>query len=208
MLCYVMLCYVMLCYVMCYVVNWNVTLLLTLGPFLPHDRSYSRQFLLTASCEPLIRRVKVLELVSWGNTRSVPISHCQFVPFPTSNWTENEIPGRWLLHAAPKSQVRVVVMVGVCHVPKCHHKPTLHNAQCTQVMHSGGKSNKCNKCDDVYSCAGNLRTNLKTHSGEKLNQCNQNHKPTHCTMHTSKYTVEESQTNATNVTMYTLVQAI
>ena len=137
MLCYVMLCYVMLCYVMLwdmwYVVNWNVTLLLTLGPFLPHDRSYSRQFLLTASCEPLIRRVKVLELVSWGNTRSVPISHCQFVPFPTSNWTEHEIPGRWLLHAAPKSQVRVVVMVGVCHVPKCHHKPTHHTAQCTQV---------------------------------------------------------------------------
>ena len=141
---------------MWYVVNWNVTLLLTLGPFLPHDRSYSRQFLLTASCEPLIRRVKVLELVSWGNTRSVPISHCQFVPFPTSNWTENEIPGRWLLHAAPKSQVRVVVMVGVCHVPKCHHKPT----------------------------------------------------NPHCTMHRSKYTVEESQTNVTSAIMPLFEKAI
>ena len=135
MLCYVMLCYVMLCYGMGYVLCCELKCdpLAHFGPFLPRDRSYSRQFLLTASCEPLIRRVKVLELVSWGNTRPVPILHCQLVPFPTSNWTEHEIPGRWLLHrlCRPKKPGQGGRNGGS--LPRTQVPPQTHTAQCTQV---------------------------------------------------------------------------
>ena len=34
-------------------------------------------------------------------------------------------------------------------------------------------SNKCNQCNYVSSCAGDLRGHLKTHSGEKSHKCNQ-----------------------------------
>ena len=76
---------------------------------------------------------------------------------------------------------------------------------------SGEKSNKCNQCD--YACfqAGNLRKHLKTHSGEKSNRCNQcdytssqaGNLKTHLKTHSGK-----SQTNAANVTMPLLIQAI
>ena len=50
----------------------------------------------------------------------------------------------------------------------------------------GEKSNKCNQCDYAPSQASNLRTHLKTHSA----------------------LVEKSQTNATNVILHHLGQAI
>ena len=49
--------------------------------------------------------------------------------------------------------------------------------------HTGERPNKCNQCDYATSCADVLKTHLKTHSGK-------------------------SQTNATNVTMPILGQAI
>ena len=77
--------------------------------------------------------------------------------------------------------------------------------------HSGEKPNKCNQCDYASSDASNLRTHLKTHSGERSNKCNQcnyassqaGHLRTHLKVHS-----EKSQTNATNVTMHLLGQAI
>ena len=39
-------------------------------------------------------------------------------------------------------------------------------------IHSGEKSNKCNKCEYASSHAGHLKTHLITHSGEKSNKCN------------------------------------
>ena len=79
------------------------------------------------------------------------------------------------------------------------------------TSHSGEKTNKCNQCDFASSYAGALRTHLKTHSGEKSNKCNQcdytssqtSNLRTHFKMHSGK-----SQTNATNVTMPLLIQAI
>ena len=76
---------------------------------------------------------------------------------------------------------------------------------------SGEKPNKCNQCDFASSQAGNLRRHLKTHSGEKSNKCNQcgyassqaGNLRTHL-----KTQVSKSQTNATNVTLHPLRQAI
>ena len=80
-------------------------------------------------------------------------------------------------------------------------------------MHTEEKSYKCNQCDHASSHASYLKAHLKTHSAEKSNKCNQ------CDYACSdpiylrknnilKPTVEKGQTNATNVTMLLLGQAI
>ena len=79
-------------------------------------------------------------------------------------------------------------------------------------MHSGEKSNKCNQCDYASSCAGHLRRHLKTHSGEKSNKCNQcdfaSSYASALKEHLKTHSGEKSQTNATNVTLPLLKQAI
>ena len=73
------------------------------------------------------------------------------------------------------------------------------------------KPKKCNLCDFASSRANNLRAHLKTHTGEKSNKCNQ------CDYASSragnlmkhiKIHVVKSQTNAANVIMHPLMQAI
>ena len=99
------------------------------------------------------------------------------------------------------------------------------------------KSNKCNQCDYASSQAVDLRTHLKTHSGEKPNKCSQcnfasietgtlmRHFKTHsgekskkcnqCAYESSfasalraHLKTHSGETNATNVTMPLLRQAI
>ena len=78
-------------------------------------------------------------------------------------------------------------------------------------MHIGEKSNKCNQCDYASSYANHLKIHLKIHSGEKSYKCNHcdcassyaSHLRTHLKIHNGK-----SHTNATNVTMHPINQAI
>ena len=73
------------------------------------------------------------------------------------------------------------------------------------------KSHACNQCDYASSRASHLRIHLKKHSGEKSNKCNQcdfassyeSSLRTHLKTHSGK-----NQTNATNVTLHPLRQAI
>ena len=73
------------------------------------------------------------------------------------------------------------------------------------------KSNKCNQCDFASSYKSAMRIHLKTHNGEKSYNCNQcnyassqaGHLRTHL-----KNTIWKIQTNATNVIMPLLRQAI
>ena len=97
-----------------------------------------------------------------------------------------------------------------------------------------GKSNKCNQCDYASSVAGslkrhlkthsgekscdyassqagNLRKHLKIHSGEKSNKCYQRNYASFCAGNLRRHLKThsgENQTNATNVTMHPLWQAI
>ena len=76
----------------------------------------------------------------------------------------------------------------------------------------GVKSNKCNQCNFASSQLGDLRKHMKIHSGEKSNKCNQcdyvSSQADNLRRHLRTHTVEKSQTNATNVTMPLLMQAI
>ena len=79
--------------------------------------------------------------------------------------------------------------------------------------HSGRKPIKCNQCDFVSSHASSLKMHLKTHSGEKSNKCSQcdyaSSRADVLRQHLKTHTGEEkSQTNATNVTIHHLEQAI
>ena len=77
--------------------------------------------------------------------------------------------------------------------------------------HSGEKLIKCNQYNYASFYTGTLRRHLKTHSGERLNKCNQRD---YASSHASnlrthlKNTCEKSQTNATNVTMSLIMQAV
>ena len=71
---------------------------------------------------------------------------------------------------------------------------------------SGEKSKKCNLCDYASSHAGHLRTHLKLHSGVKPMWL---HLPMHLIWgHIWRHTSEKSRTNASNVIMLSLRQAI
>ena len=75
--------------------------------------------------------------------------------------------------------------------------------------HSG---KKCNQCDFASSRVDDLRTHLKTHSGEKSNKCNQcdfaYSQAGDLRRHLKPHTAGKSRTNATNVTLHPLGQAI
>ena len=79
-------------------------------------------------------------------------------------------------------------------------------------IHSGEKSNKCNQCEFASAQAGTLKNHLKTHSGEKSNKCYQcdfaSFQAGHLRKHMKMRSGEKSQTNATNVTLHLLGQAI
>ena len=75
-------------------------------------------------------------------------------------------------------------------------------------MHSGENSKKCNYAS---SWAGNLRMHLKTYSAEKSNRCDWcNYACPHASSLRKHFkpTLEKSQTNATNVIMHPLVEAL
>ena len=79
------------------------------------------------------------------------------------------------------------------------------------TTHQDRRSNKCNQHEYMSSHASNLRLHLKTHSGEKQYKCNQ---CDYACSHVGdlrrhfKRTVEKSQTDAHNVTLPLLRQAI
>ena len=73
------------------------------------------------------------------------------------------------------------------------------------------KSNECNQCAYASYHAGNLGKHLKIHSGEKTNKCNQCDyacsEPSALRSHL-KTRSGENKKNATDATMYPLMQAI
>ena len=80
------------------------------------------------------------------------------------------------------------------------------------ITHSGEKSHKCNQCDYAFCRASDLKKHMNMHSGEKSNKCNQcdfaSFQAGHLRKHMKMHSGEKNQTNATNVTLHLLGQAI
>ena len=69
------------------------------------------------------------------------------------------------------------------------------------------KTYKCNQCDYSSAHAGSLRTHLKRHSGEKEYKCIQCDYASVRACHLRRH-LKKNRTNATNVTLQQLIQAI